>query len=71
MIKCPNCGSSAQLKVVHTEYEENGRDVKVTHFYVCGCGETAIGSNWYYSTSEEVVAHCPRANLQQKLYGRG
>jgi hypothetical protein len=36
MIKCPNCGSTAQVKVVN--YEWDRMDETEITFYECGCG---------------------------------
>ena len=36
MIKCPNCGSTAQVKV--TNYEWDRVDESEITFYECGCG---------------------------------
>jgi hypothetical protein len=48
MIKCPNCGSTAQVKQTYYEYDDaDGSDY---HFYKCGCGtEFRIDSDlWDY-----------------------
>lgn len=71
MVKCPNCGSTAQMKVQRTEYIEDGWTIKVVRYYICGCGETAIGISYYHSDGDELITHYPRHNLQQKLFGRG
>ena len=44
---CLNCGSSAQLTVVSTEYHEDGWDIEVVRHYVCGCGGKFIGLSYY------------------------
>lgn len=36
MIKCPNCGSSAQVSFVWSD--QNMYDIKTEREYVCGCG---------------------------------
>lgn len=39
MIKCPNCGSSAQPKLIANEYYYTVKNsMKVVHRYKCGCG---------------------------------
>ena len=35
-IKCPNCGSTAQVKLVREDC--SSYDTKKTKEYVCGCG---------------------------------
>lgn len=52
---CPNCGSSAQLKVVSTEYNEDGWEIEVVRHYVCGCGEKFVGLSYYNSAGYEIV----------------
>ena len=44
MIKCPNCGSTAQPQLIDTEYIENGWTIKRIAILKCGCG-------WLFSTS--------------------
>lgn len=38
MIKCPNCGSSAQVKVIKVEFKEDSRGPIRYITYECGCG---------------------------------
>ena len=71
MNKCPNCGSTAQMKVQRTEYIEDGLTIKVVRYYICGCGETLVGNSYYHSDGDELITHYSRHNLQQKLFGRG
>ena len=47
MVKCPNCGSSAQPKVVATEYNENNRIIKIVRTYKCGCGQIFTDTNYH------------------------
>ena len=50
MIKCPNCGSTAQVRVRSTvdTYDEKGNHEKIYHCD-CGCGEDFF----HYSTNKE------------------
>ena len=52
MIRCPWCGSTAQVKVVSTEYNEDGWDIEVVRTYKCGCGQMFTGTSYF---------HCPEA----------
>ena len=47
MTRCPNCGSSAQLKVIAIEYNEDGWDLEVVRTYKCGCGQVFTGTIHY------------------------
>ena len=38
MIKCPNCGSTAQIKWLKTDFQENGWTIIRIDTYQCGCG---------------------------------
>ena len=38
MIKCPNCGSSAQLKVIDRQIAEGKYQPNLETTYKCGCG---------------------------------
>lgn len=46
MVKCPKCGSTAQVRQTYYEYDDaDGSDY---HFYECGCGaEFRIDSNFW------------------------
>lgn len=56
MIKCPNCGSTAQPKVVATEYNEDGWTIEAIRTYKCGCGQIFIGTSCYiYPECYEIV----------------
>ena len=55
MAKCPWCGSEAQVKVVATEYIENGWDIEVQRHCECGCGTTFVAKSWYKSDGYEDV----------------
>lgn len=72
MTKCPNCGSTAQSRLLFTEYNEDGWDIEVVRTYICGCGCTYTGTSYYqchecYEVTEEV----PKKFIQERLYGRG
>ena len=71
MIKCLNCGSSAQMKVQRTEYIEDGLTIEVVRYYTCGCGETSKSISYYHSNGDETVTSYSRHKLQQNLFGRG
>lgn len=47
MTRCPNCGSSAQPKVIETEYIEDGLEIEVIRTYKCGCGQMFTGTSYY------------------------
>ena len=44
MVKCPNCGSTAQPQLIDCEYKEDGPIIKRIAILKCGCG-------WLFSTS--------------------
>lgn len=63
MTRCPNCGSSAQVRVTDTEYIENGWEIEVIHTYKCGCGCVFIGTACYqcqecYEIVEKLPIKC-------------
>ena len=47
MTRCPNCGSSAQPKVVATKFIEDGWTIQVIRTYKCGCGQMLTGTSYY------------------------
>lgn len=47
MARCPNCGSSAQPRVITTEYNEDGWMIEVVRTYKCGCGQKFTGTSFY------------------------
>ena len=59
MIKCPNCGSTAQLEVFETEYKEDGERIEVIRYYRCGCGWGFTTSSLYWGDGfEEIEDEC-------------
>ena len=72
MAKCPNCGSTAQPKVLMTEYNEDGWTIEVVRTYSCGCGCTFTGTSYFHSQEcYEITKEVPRKIIQEKLYGKG
>ena len=55
MIKCPNCGSTAQPKLFETEYQENGWTIKRISYYRCGCGWGFTTAAIFESDGNEVL----------------
>lgn len=55
MIKCPNCGSSAQLNNFETEYQEDGWTITVVRWYRCGCGRGFTTLTTYESKGDEEI----------------
>lgn len=53
-MKCLNCGSSAQVKILSTKYVEDGDKIEVIRYYKCGCGAKFIGASVYYEVDCEV-----------------
>lgn len=56
MIKCPNCGSTAQPEVIATDYIEDGWTINRITTYQCGCGCQFKASAMFESDGiEEVI----------------
>jgi hypothetical protein len=54
MIKCPNCGSTAQVKPL--SLRANGDEfLVVKREYSCGCGVVFKTTQYYYAQDREVV----------------
>lgn len=71
-IKCPNCSSTAQSKVITTEYNESGWTIEVVRYYICVCGATFTGKSYHHcQEAREIVEPYSRKKLQEKLFGRG
>ena len=47
MVKCPNCGSTAQVKVIVVEFEEDPCGAIRYKTYKCGCGRIFTGTSYY------------------------
>ena len=72
MTRCPKCGSSAQPKLLTTEYNEDGWDIEVVRTYICGCGCTFTGTSYYHcQEGYEITEEVPKKIIQEKLFGRG
>ena len=55
MIKCPKCGSTAQLEVVDTDYNEDGANIEVIRYYRCGCRHGFTTSSLYQWDGFEII----------------
>lgn len=71
MANCPNCGSTAQVRVQTTQYQEDGWEIEVIRYCTCGCGETFTATSRYVSDGFETVNPFPRKRLQEQLFGKG
>ena len=59
-MRCPNCGSSAQPKILETEYHEDGWSIEVIRTYKCGCGCIFTGTSYYISQEQyEIIEKVP------------
>ena len=47
MVSCPKCESTAQVRLVRTDYNEDGWSIEVVRIYTCGCGCRFKGSSYY------------------------
>ncbi len=70
-MKCPNCGSTAQVRCLTTNYQEVDAQIGAIRYCVCGCGETFIYTELFKFTGESMTASVPRSRIQQMLYGKG
>ena len=55
MIRCPNCGSTAQLNNFETEYHEYGEVLIAVRWYRCGCGQGFITATTFHSDCDETI----------------
>lgn len=53
--QCPNCGSTAQVKVLNTEFEAQDDHIVKYTTYGCGCKNLWITSTVYQQTGEELI----------------
>ena len=53
--QCPNCGSTAQVYVVDTEFEAQGDHIVRYITYGCGCKHLWLTSTIYQQTGEEII----------------
>ena len=55
MVKCSKCGSTAQLKVIDTEYEEIEYGFIKYTTYKCGCGHLFMTKTYYMPHTNEII----------------
>ena len=56
MIKCPHCGSTAQVEEWETNYyEDSANEITVVRRYRCGCGCYFTGTTAYHIDGEEEI----------------
>ena len=48
MLKCPHCGSTAQVVQIDTHYYEDGWKITVVRDYACGCGTPFTGTSVFH-----------------------
>ena len=53
--QCPNCGSTAQVYVVDTEFEAQGDHIVRYITYGCGCKHLWLTSTVYQQTDKEII----------------
>ena len=53
--QCPNCGSTAQVYVVDTEFERQGDHIVNYTTYGCGCKHLWLTSTIYKQDGEERI----------------
>ena len=58
MIKCPNCGSSAQIELIDRWYHEDDDIIIVERLYHCGCGKDFYTNQPYALYDIEEVDEC-------------
>jgi DNA-directed RNA polymerase subunit RPC12/RpoP len=55
MIKCPNCGSTAQFDPFEVQYHEDGEIIIVERWYRCDCGRGFVTATTYKSDADEKI----------------
>ena len=55
MVKCPNCGSTAQVKVIDVEFEGDPCGAIRYKDYKCGCGHIFTTRTYYNESSNEMI----------------
>ena len=55
MVKCPNCGSTAQMKVIDVEFEDDPFGAIRYKTYKCCCGRIFLTRTYYQASSNEIV----------------
>lgn len=48
MVRCPHCGSTAQVKVTGTNFVEDGWEITLYRGYECECGCRFHGTSVFY-----------------------
>ena len=48
MVRCPRCGSTAQVKVTGTNFVEDGWEITLYRHYECGCGCRFYGTSVFH-----------------------
>jgi hypothetical protein len=56
MVKCSKCGSTAQLKVIDTEYSDIKYGILKFTTYKCGCGHLFMTKTYYMPRTNEIIA---------------
>ena len=67
MVKCPWCGSSAQIKHITTDYKGNGWTIETTDYLICGCGQPFTAKAWFKSEGYEEIEPICQDEINKKL----
>ena len=55
MIKCPNCGSTAQMEIIDMVCIDDGITIRLVRSYQCGCGMCVDTSTPYEKVDLELI----------------
>ncbi len=55
MVRCPNCGSTAQPELLDTWYHEDGDKITVERLLHCGCGQHFATLQTYRRDGDEEI----------------
>ena len=65
MLKCPNCGSIAQFKLLSQEVMGNDLFITIKRIYSCGCKITIKTVQHYEASDKEIDYEIKTPNLFQ------
>ena len=55
MIKCPHCGSTAQMEIIDTMCVDDDTTIRLIRSYQCGCGMRVDTSTPYEKVDLELI----------------
>lgn len=63
MTRCPKCNNALNLKVLGTDYNEDGWEIEVVRHYKCKCGAYFKGRSYFHAQEKYEITDIETLSL--------